>query len=224
VPGRSNAILIAHERGRRALADLEAELKNGRLNGAVSQRLIARQVGISASEFSRIERGLLADVGIVRMSELHAAIGHRISIRSYPVGDVLRDAAHLALLAKLRNAIHPSLTWRTEVPVGSAGDLRAWDATISGQRGGLDFQHSTIAVETETHTRDIQALERRIGLKQRDSGVDAVMLVLSHTRYHRGLMRVHGSDLKGSFPFEGARALALLRAGVLPPASAVVLF
>jgi hypothetical protein len=102
------------------------------------------------------------------------------------------------------------------VPLPSAGDLRAWDALLrgSGWRCG---------VEAETRPRDLQALERRLALKQRDGAVDMLVLLLLDSRYNRALVREHADALHARFPVRGVRALELLGAGVSPGERAVIL-
>lgn len=70
---------------------------------------------------------------------------------------------------------------------------------------------------------DLQALERRLGLKQRDGGVDHVVLLLADTKDNRRLARAHADALRARFPLPGRRAMALLEAGAELPADALVL-
>lgn len=96
------------------------------------------------------------------------------------------------------------------------GDLRAWDALVSGRNWRC-------GIEAETHPQDGQALERRIALKQRDSDVDYVILLLLDSRHNRAFVREYADLLCERFPVPGARALELLGAGVAPGGNAVVL-
>jgi hypothetical protein len=96
------------------------------------------------------------------------------------------------------------------------GDLRAWDAMIRGT-GWVE------GVEAESRPRDLQAVRRRIALKERDSGVGAVILLLADTRHNRELVRAHDEALGADFPIPGKAALELLRAGRNPGGSSVVL-
>lgn len=177
---------------------------------------VSRAVRMSRTWVSRIERGLVPDLTFEQGAMLLAAVGLRLSARVYPAGQPIRDAAHTALLERLHAQLHRSLRWATEVPLPIANDLRAWDATIRGV-GWL------VGVEAETRPRDLQALKRRLALKARDGGVDAVLLVLLDSRHNRQLVRAEADDLAGSFPLPGRRALELLAAGVAPGANALVL-
>ncbi len=73
------------------------------------------------------------------------------------------------------------LRWRTEVPMPIQGDHRSADAVIDGQR-------IVAMVEAETRIDDVQALERRIGAKQRDLGIERVILLLADTRHNRAVV------------------------------------
>jgi hypothetical protein len=202
-------------RGRAAVANLGRELDDAIQNLGLSYAAIGRDVGLSSWQVARVARGKAPQLTIVQASELFASVGQELSIRPYPTGQPLRDVAHLALLERLRRVLHSTLHWRTEVPVTVAGDLRAWDAVIYG----TEWQS---AVEAEVRLRDIQAIERRVALKQRDGSMPAIVLLVAHTRHNRAVLRSHGSALAPSFPLPGRRALELLRAGVNPGASSLI--
>ena len=139
-----------------------------------------------------------------------------LSVRAYPSGEPLRDAAHADLIARLRTNVHTSLRLSTEVAFPAPGDRRAWDVVIAGS----DWRHG---YEAETRPRDLQALERRLALKLRDGDIDAVSLVLLDSRHNRTFVRAHAETLGARFPVPGRRALELLRAGVNPGAGSVIL-
>ena len=170
---------------------------------------------MSDSQVGRIARGRSPSLAIEQASRLLAAVGLELSIRAYPKGQPIRDAAHLGLLEALRSRLHPSLHWRTEVPLPIVGDLRAWDAIISARGWEL-------AAEAETRPPDLQALDRRLALKQRDGGVGQVVLLLSDTRHNHELVREHDGWVATRFPIAGRRALELLAAGANPGGSAIV--
>ena len=198
------------------MALVAREFRIARLDRGLSQRAVAAAVGIDRSSISRIERGRAEDLSLVTAAELLAAVGLELSVRTYPAGPPLRDAAHADLLRRFRARLHRSLDWATEVPLPIPGDLRAWDAMVTGDRWRC-------GIEAETRPRDGQALERRIALKQRDGGVDFVILLLLDSRHNRAFVREHADLLHARFPVAGARALELLGAGVAPGGNAVVL-
>lgn len=192
------------------------EVHAARLALGLSQEVVGRQVGLSRSKVGRIERGDYVMVPLVELILVAAVVGLEISVRAYPVGAPYRDRAHAALLERLRQRLHPSLQWRTEVPLPNANDLRAWDAMISG----ADFR---VGTEAETRARDGQELERRIAAKQRDGAVDLVLLLLADTRSNRAFVRDRASSLKDRFPASGTHALAALAAGRSPGGNALIL-
>ncbi len=178
--------------------------------------MVGRAVGMSGPQVCRIERGCSPEVSIAALCRLLAVVGLELSARAYPAGEPTRDRAHLALLGRFRACLHGSLRWRMEAPFPIPGDLRAWD----GHVGGVGWR---VGVEAETRPVDLQALQRRLALKLRDGGVDALILLLSDTRHNRGLLRAHADDLVERFPVPGRRALELLAAGVPPGGNAIVM-
>ncbi|HEY6057350.1 MAG TPA: helix-turn-helix transcriptional regulator [Candidatus Limnocylindrales bacterium] len=200
--------------GRRALAMLGEEVRQGRTSSGLSQASLGAAIGMSHTKISRIERGRDAGVKLIDLARALAAVGLDVSVRAYPAGDPLRDAAHLALLDRLRSTLGVGLTWRTEVPLPVPGDLRSWDALIGGA--------SRTAVEAETRLGDIQALERRLGLKQRDGGVDKLILLVGDTRANRVALRTGRPSMRAWLPCAAREILAALRAGRDPPGSGIV--
>jgi len=212
---------IGLARGRELVSTTARELGSARRNAALSQAIVAHRVGISPSQYSRIERGLSLNVPIPKLAMIAAILGLDLSIRLYPAGDAVRDAAQIALLDRFRRRLHPSLVCRTEVPLPGPADLR--DAVVRGFRI-LEGRGSVRgAVEAETRPRDVQALERRLALKQRDGGVDWLILLLADTRHNRTFVAGPGSTLRARFPLDGRRALELLEAGVDLARNSIVL-
>jgi transcriptional regulator with XRE-family HTH domain len=203
-------------RGRALTATVLGELRHGRLDRGLGGADVARAVGISAAQYSRIERGLTISLSIEQASALLAAVGLTLSVRAHPGGEPLRDAAHVALLRRFQACLHPSLRFMTEVAFPIPGDLRAWDAVVLGG----DWRHG---VEAETRPRDRQALERRIALKLRDGDVSSMSLLLLDSRHNRDFVRAHGTVLAERFPIRGRRSLELLRAGMNPGGNSIIL-
>jgi len=171
---------------------------------------------MSHAQVGRLERGLVRGASIDQFSRLAAVLGLDLSVRMFPVGDPVRDEAQLALLERLRRRIHPALGWQTEVPMPIPGDRRAWDAVIR-------TPDVRIAVEAVTRLRDIQDIERRISLKQRDSDTDHVILLLANTRANRAArVGAAGRSLLRAFPIEPRHALDALAKGLDPGGSAIL--
>jgi transcriptional regulator with XRE-family HTH domain len=213
---RSRAVDLGEARGRAAVAKVVSDARIARVGAGLAQGEVARAIRVSASQYSRIERGLSPDLSIRKASRLCAVLGLDLSVRTFPAGDPIRDAVQIALLERLRARCHSSLTWRTEVPMELAGDRRAWDATISADswRAG---------VEAETALTDLQALDRKLALKERDGGMDRVVLVLLDSRRNRSALRVAGDILRRRFPIDPAVALARLALGIDPGGNAMLL-
>jgi len=197
--------------------DIGLEIRRARLAHGLCQDLVAKSARVSRSQLSRIERGEAPRVSILALARLVAVLGLELSVRAYPVGQPIRDAAHRALLDRLQARVGPFATWRYERPIGGPGDLRAWDAAI--ELGGCH-----IGVEAETRVGDIQALQRRIQLKLRDDPSEAVaILLLAATRHNRSVVRSNWAALRSDFPVDGSAALDALTAGEHLGGNAIVM-
>ena len=198
------------------MIDLGRDLRGARIAAGLSQAAVGRAAGMSAAQISRIERGLLAHVALEDLARIAAVLGLDLSARLYPLGDPIRDVAQQALLDRLRSRSHPSLRWRTEVPLPITGDRRAWDAVVRGP--GF-----TVAVEAETRLQDVQAMVRRIALKQRDGGMDHVVLLVSDTRHNREVLAASRDSMRGDFPGDTRAILRRFAAAEALDASGLVL-
>jgi hypothetical protein len=147
-------------------------------------------------------------VDAMLLARMCAVVGLELSVKAYPGGDPIRDAAHLELLSDFRALLHPSIDRATEVPLPGPGDSRAWDALMRA----IDRRYG---VEAETAPRDGQATMRRIALKQRDGEVDGVVLLLRDTAQTRAFLREIEPVVGSTFPVAGTRAVEL-RVGANP--------
>ena len=192
------------------------EVRGARLAAGLSQLAAGGAAGMSHAQLGRIERGELRELTVDQLSRACSAVGLKLVVRAYPDGDPVRDAAQLAVLDRFRACLQPGTPWRTEVPLPIAGDRRAWDGVATLRDGAL-------GVEAESRLRDIQALERRLGLKLRDGGLERVVLVVSDTRSNRRVLDLHRDALRSLLPLDGRAILRALRAGLLPEASGILL-
>lgn len=199
---------------RRIRHDFGRELRDVRLGSGLSQRDVARAAGMSQPRLSRIEQALDAAAKIDEMAVLCAVLGMRLSLKAYPDGDPIRDAAQLRLVARLRPHVGPGFRWRTEVLVGGPGDLRAWDVQLDGP--------GSIGIDAETRLYDIQATQRRLETKRRDSDVDRVVLLVARTRHNTAALRSHREALASTFPADTRETMAALRDGRLPARNGIV--
>jgi transcriptional regulator with XRE-family HTH domain len=191
------------------------ELRAARLAAGLSQRAIGAVAGLSHSAIGRLERGELQRVTVDRIAVVAAGLGLDVRIGLFPSGSPVRDAAHLALIERLRQRVAPALRWRAEVPVPLPGDLRSADVVIDGP-----FVDEM--VEAETRLNDLQALERRVRIKQRDLGVRRVILLVADTRHNRSVLTAH-PELVERYPVNTRACLAALRRGRDPGGDAIVL-
>jgi transcriptional regulator with XRE-family HTH domain len=192
------------------------ELRESRIAAGVSQAVLAAATGLSKSQISRIERGLLVTVSIEQLSRMASVLGLDLSVRLFAGAGPLRDEAQLRLLGRFRKGLHPSFRVRSEVPTRIAGDQRAWDLVLDGPT--LPF-----GVEGEMRLRDCQAVQRRILLKARDSSVERVILVVADTRANRAAVREAGMSLSEMFPVPARVALRSLAEGRDPGGWALIL-
>ncbi|HEY7827468.1 MAG TPA: helix-turn-helix transcriptional regulator [Candidatus Limnocylindrales bacterium] len=213
---RERALDRANRRGAALVGDLGRQLREARMEHGLSQAFVGRAVGLSRSAVSRIERGTVPAVSVVNLARLMSVVGLELSARAYPSGSPLRDQGQVNVLGRLKGQLAVPLIWRAEVPVGGAGDLRAWDLVISN---GQD----RVAVEAETRLTDLQAVQRRIALKSRDSGIGTVILLLAASRTNRNAVRLFHDAVMESFPVPGSEVLGDLRMGRLPSGSTVIL-
>jgi len=185
-----------------------------RLAAGMSQRRLGEALRVSHSTIGRIERGH-GRVEVVFAARLCAALGAELSLDSHPVGSPVRDRGHLALLARFQSQISPILGWRTEVPLPIAGDLRTLDGYLLGE----DFDG---IVEAETRLDDLQAVERRVHLKQRDSRARRALVVASDTRHNREIL-ASTPEFRVRFPVSTRALLRALRRGDDPGGDGIVL-
>jgi transcriptional regulator with XRE-family HTH domain len=185
----------------------------------LSIRQVAAASGASHQQLLRFERGDLQRVSLTDLGAWCAVVGLDLAIRAYPAGDPIRDRAQLALLERFRKRLHPSLRWRTEVPLPLDGDLRAWDAEITGGQP----ERWRARVEAETRIADGQALTRRMNLKARDDPDGHLILLLSDSRANRRSLELIRDGFDDQLPLRTRSILVALAAGHDPAGSGVVI-
>jgi transcriptional regulator with XRE-family HTH domain len=212
------------DRGRRRARDtlrrLGHEHRDARIGAGLSLRACAAASGASYPQLRRFERGEIERVNLPDVGAWCAVVGLDLGLRAYPAGDPIRDRAQLALLERLRVRLHPSLRWRTEVPLPIEGDLRAWDAEIGGRE--RPSRRWRTRVEAETRIGDGQALERKLALKLRDDPDGHLILLVADTRANRRALAALSPGLRAMFPASAREVLAALDAGRQPPGSAIL--
>lgn len=191
------------------------EIRNGRRMAGVSQDQLGAAVGVSGSEVGRVENGSAPWLTVIHASELLSAVGLDLWAKTYPAGPPLRDAAHLRLLADFEARLHPSIKCQREWPIPNDRDRRAIDLLLTK----LPMR---IGVEAETVINDLQALQRDINLKQRDTEVDGMILLARGSRWNRALLRA-ADALRRDFPIPTRGLLASLAHGHVPSGNGIVI-
>jgi hypothetical protein len=104
---------------------------------------------------------------------------------------------------------------RIEDPVPITGDLRAFDLMLRapGRR---------VAHEFVSRLHDAQAQVRPILQKQRDAGVDSLLLVLKDNAQNRRAVAEAGAALVDLFPLGSRAVLGALRSGRDPGANGII--
>lgn len=208
------------DRGRRRASEARTrvvvELARTRRSAGLSLRDVGRATGLDHAWLWRLERGIAPGLPLEDLGAIAEVLGQDLALRLYPAGDPLRDAGHARLLARFRRELHPSLRWRTEVPLPIEGDRRAWDGVIEGP----DWR---LVVEAETVLDDLQALERRLTLKIRDGQAGHAILLVSDTARNRRALAAAAPAALSRLPGRSREILAELRAGRDPGQSGIVI-
>lgn len=205
-------------RGRRALAALAEEIRDRRIELGLSQASVASAARLSRPRYTKVEAAKVESLSILEGARIASVLGLDLSVKIYPGGDPLRDAASVARLEALAGRIARPLRFRTEVPLPARGDYpeqRAWDAEVRGAGMRTTF-------ELEMRIRDAQAVERRITLKRRDDPPDRFVLLIAATRHNRRVIADHPrffADLPRLRPSTVFRAL---EAGRHPPSGLIL--
>jgi transcriptional regulator with XRE-family HTH domain len=216
VPIRTNQLNEAAVQAAWSSQQIGRELRLARVTGGKTQSWVAGQIGCSQALISLVERGRRPAIRLLALHRHAAAVGLRLTVRAYPGGRRLLDAAQIALLNRFRARIAVLWRWEQEVPVPIAGDLRAADARIS-------IPGCTILIEAWTRLADAQAQVRAARLKHRDLGTDRLLLVLTASHANRRALREAGPALVDAFPVTARAALAAFAAGRDPGGDAIIL-
>jgi transcriptional regulator with XRE-family HTH domain len=216
MPIRQGAADLGNEDAVKLRRELGQELRATRAGLGLSQRSVARLAMVSPSRLGRIERGETAEPSIAVVCRAGRVLGLTASIRFFPSGSPMRDAASLRLADRFKALIAPPVRLRGETPLPGHDDLRAWDGIL------VDDDNAAFT-EYESRFGDLQALTRRIGLKLRDDPrAGVVVLVVARTRHNVRVLAEHREALRGQFPLDGASIARSLRAGRVPRESGII--
>jgi transcriptional regulator with XRE-family HTH domain len=215
VPSRERLVEIGTRRGRQLVREYADEIRHARLAAGLKQATVGSGVGMSRAQISRIERGIAPLPDFVAAARIARVVGLDLWIRCYPAGGQLRDAAHVALIARFLARIPPEVEREIEAPV-RPGDLRAWDLL-------LHFTQLSVGVAAETRIRDLQALLRREHQKQADGGVERLLLLVADTKHNRASLAEAAALVREAFPLSTRAVLTPLNRGEAPSTNGLVI-
>lgn len=206
----------ARRRTREILVESGRDVLQLREAAGISQRAAGGAVGMSGSQYGRIERAEVRSLSVEQLVRAASAVGGRLSCRIYPEGDPLRDTPQVRLLGRFAHRVHALVPMRTEVPIPIPGDLRAWDAVVV-------VEGTRVAIEAETRIRDGQATWRRITAKLRDDpSIAVVLLLVAESRRNREAIASVRELLRVDLPLDTRAILAALGKGEAPSAGGIV--
>lgn len=202
-------------RAQMLLRRIGEELRIARIAAGLSTRRVGLMVRVSHTQVRRIESGIAPHVDLELLARVASTLGHELSLGVHPISAPVRDKAHVSLLGRFAARLHPSIHWRTEVPIPIPGDLR----TADGVAEGRTFDAT---IEAETRLDDVQAVERRLRTKRRDLGTKRAILLVADTRHNRVVVRAIPS-LSEQFPIGTRACLAALARGEDPGGDCLVI-
>jgi transcriptional regulator with XRE-family HTH domain len=191
------------------------QLRTARLMLGATQADVGAAIGVSQKEISRRERGRTRVLG-ESLAAHAAAVGLRVSLKLWPAGGGIRDAAQARYVAAFVGRV--GRLWRVtlEAPVDAVGDLRAVDILLV--RGDV-----RVAVEVITRIADVQAQVRAAALKARDIGATRLILAVAGTHANRRALADAGGALISAFDLDTRRLMKELAAGRDPGRDGLVL-
>jgi transcriptional regulator with XRE-family HTH domain len=201
---------------RQSMGELLADLRGTRISLGLSQDHVARAAGVSRLFVGRLERGELERVLPDNLAAIAAVLGLDVRVSTYPAGDPIRDNVQLRLLEAFRSRLHPSMAWRTEVPLPAVGDRRAWDAVAIADR-------EWTGIEGISRFGAVDATVRRVNLKLGDDArVHRAVLVVNDTVRNREALRLALGTVRADYPLQSREVLAALERGVAPRLNGIV--
>jgi transcriptional regulator with XRE-family HTH domain len=215
MPVREHPVALGRRQGEALNRMIGGEIRHRRRTAGISQASLGATVGLSQAEIARIESGAAPWLTLANASSILTALGLRLWAKVYPAGPPVRDAAHLRLLSDVQARLHSKIDCRREWPVPGAVSGRAIDLLLLGMP-------SPIGVEAETVLTDLQELERELNLKQVDSGLKRMILLVRGSRRNRDILRAAAS-LRRAYPLSTRAMLAALGTGRDPGSNGIVI-
>ena len=200
----------------RTAVELGDQLRVARYALGLTLKQVGEALGISDSEVSRRELGRSSRVSGQKLAIHAAAVGLRLSLKAWPIGGGIRDAAQARYIAMFVARIGRFWKVILEASIPIAGDLRAVDILLLNDA-------ARIAVEVITRLADLQAQIRAAQLKARDIGATRLILVIAATGANRAALNAARGTLAEAFDLDTRRLMADLAAGRDPGRDGIVL-
>jgi transcriptional regulator with XRE-family HTH domain len=216
VASRTRALDEARRAWARLMVDIGDQLRTARHIRGLTLRQVGAAIGVSQSEVCRRELGKAPRLNGEKLAIHAAAVGLRLSVRLWPIGGGIRDAAQARYIARFVARVGRAWKVILEAPMPQAGDLRAIDVLLVAAQ-------IRIAVEVITRLADLQAQVRAAQLKARDAGATRLVLVVAATHANRNALADARGTLAAAFDLDTRRVMAELAAGRDPGRDAIVL-
>ena len=191
------------------------QLRTGRHILGLTQTQLGVAIGVSPSEISRRELGRSRRLTGQKLAMHASAVGLKLSVKLFPVGGGIRDAAQARYIAAFVARVGRLWKVTLEAPIPLPGDLRAVDILLVSER-------ARIAVEVITRLSDLQAQVRAAQLKARDIGATRLLLVLAGSHANRNALVSARPMLLASFDLDTRRLLADLAVGRDPGRDGII--
>ena len=212
---RTRAMDEARHRWTRSVTELGDDLRTARHIRNLTLTQLGIAIGVSASEICRRELGRTPRLNGEKLAVHAAAVGLRLSVKLYPLGGGVRDAAQARYVATFVARVGRPWSVTLEAPIPIPGDLRAADVLLT--RGSV-----RIAVEVITRLADLQAQIRAGQLKSRDIGATRLIIVAAGTHANRNALAATRGALAAAFDLDTRRLMADFAAGRDPGRDGIV--
>lgn len=196
------------------------ELAESRRTLNLSQRTVAMELGINQSQYWRIEARKVEDLTVTRVFEIASVLGYEVALTLHPIGDPIRDAAQQSVSKRFDAILAPTWIVVDEALLPNPGDRRSWDKLLRLTGGA---ERHVVGVDLESRIYDIQALVRRTRERERDGGVDEILIVLSDSAHNRRLASSLAEALGPPYATPAVEIRKALRRGEPLPGSGVIL-
>lgn len=215
VSTRETRAARGRRRGQQLAGRLLDELRVTRTTADLSQNAVADALGWSQPSYWRFENGRSV-TSMIDISAAASVLGLELGAGLHLYGEPIRNKGHQALIARFRAQLSPAFKVLAEAPLPLPGDPRSWDLL-------LRIVGQVIGVEAETRVRDIQRLTRHVHQRERDGGVDEIVLLLAASQTNRALLGELLSSLGPRYATPPHALLTALRAVQPLPGSGVLL-